>query len=127
LPSQLEEETDTGLSDLVHRLADDGRAWARAEIAFYRELALYRVGKAKAGAIAIGIGLLLALAAPIVLLVMVAQGLAMQIGPVGAGVVVAGAAALIAVLLIRFGAAKLRALGGDAEERRAIERGERRA
>jgi hypothetical protein len=69
----------------------------------------------------------LGLAAPVVLLVMLAIGLAVKIGPIGAGLVVAGAAALVALLLIRFGATRLRALGGDAEERQAIERAERRA
>lgn len=129
MSSQLDEkpDTDTGIGDLIHQLVDDGRNWARAEAAFYREVALYRVGKARAGAIAIGIGVLLALAVPVVLLVMLAIGLATKIGPVGAGFVVAGVTAVVALLLIQFGAKRLRALGGDAEERQTIERAERRA
>jgi hypothetical protein len=70
---------------------------------------------------------LLALGGLITLLVMLAVGLAYHIGPVGAGLVVAGVTAIFAFLLIRFGAGRLNVLGGDAEEKQALERGERRA
>jgi len=127
LPIRLEDPPDTSIAELVHQLVEDGRTVARAEINLYREVALYRLNRAKAGAIAIGIGALLALATFITLLVMLAEGLAVRIGPVAAGLVVAGAGAIIALFLIRFGVSRLAVLGGDKEEQRALERGEIKA
>jgi hypothetical protein len=123
LPTQLEDPADASIAELVHQLVEDGRTVARAELNLYREIALYRIGKAKSGAIALAIGALLALAAFITLFVMLAEGLAVQIGPVAAGLIVAGAGAIAAFLLIRFGASRLAVLGGDQEERQALERG----
>jgi putative superfamily III holin-X len=127
LSTQLEDPAETPIAELVHQLVEDGRSVARAELNLYREIALYRIGKAKAGAIAITVGALLALAAFITLFVMLAEGLAVLIGPVAAGLVVAGIAAIAAFLLIRFGAGRLAVLGGDMEERHALERGESKA
>jgi hypothetical protein len=127
LSTRLEDPADASIAELVHQLVEDGRSVARAEINLYREIALYRIGKAKTGAIAIAVGALLALAAFITLFVMLAEGLAVLIGPVAAGLVVAGAAALAAFLLIRFGASRMAVLGGDKEEKQALERGEGKA
>jgi hypothetical protein len=124
LPTRLEDPADTSIAELVHQLVEDGRSVARAEINLYREIALYRIGKAKAGAIALAVGALLALAAFITLFVMLAEGLAVLIGPVAAGLVVAGVAAMAAFLLIRFGVSRLAVLGGDKEEQQALARGE---
>jgi hypothetical protein len=127
LTTQLVDPADASIAELVHQLVEDGRSVARAELNLYREIALYRIGKAKSGAIAIAVGALLVLAAFMTLFVMLAEGLAVQIGPVAAGLVVAGAAAIVAFLLIRFGASRLAVLGGDPEERQAIERGANKA
>jgi hypothetical protein len=127
LPTQLEEPADTSLGELVHQLVEDGRAVAHAEINLYREIALYRAGKAKAGAAALAAGAVLAFAGLIVLLVMLAMGLAVQIGPAGAGLVVAGVTLIAAFLLLRFGASRLSVLAGDVEEKKALERGQRKA
>jgi hypothetical protein len=94
LSTRLEDPADAPIAELVHQLVEDGRSVARAELNLYREIALYRIGKAKAGAIAIAVGALLALAA---------------------------------LLLIRFGASRMAVLGGDKEERQALERGESKA
>ena len=127
MPTQLEDPAETSIADLAHQLVEDGRAVARAEINLYREIALYRANKAKTGMAAIAAGALLALAGLIALLVMLAIGLAFHVGPFGAGLLVAGIAAVLAFVLIRFGVARLDVLGGDREERQALERGERKA
>ena len=127
MPTRLEDPAESSIAELMQQLVEDGRSVARAELALYREIALYRINKAKTGAIALAAGALLALAALITLLVMLAQGLAVRIGPIAAGLVVAGIAAILAFLLIRFGVSRLAVLGGDKYERRALERGEVKA
>jgi hypothetical protein len=108
------------LGDLFGRLADDGRAFVKAEADLYKRIALRRAGKAKLGAAALLVGALLILAALIVLLVGLALALALHVGPVLGGLIVAGAAGLIGYLLIRFGVGKMAALGGDREEKDAL-------
>ena len=127
MSTRLEDPADAPIAELVHQLVEDGRSVARAELNLYREIALYRIGKAKAGAIAIAVGALLALASFITLFVMLAEGLAVLIGPISAGLVVAGIGAIASFLLIRFGASRMAVLGGDKEERQALERGEGKA
>jgi hypothetical protein len=127
LPTSLEEPVEASIADLVHQLVEDGRLVARSELNLYREIALYRINKAKTGAIALAGGALLSLAALITLLVMIAMGLAVQVGPVAAGLIVAAVAALVGYLLIRFGVNRIKVLGGDADEKRALERGEIKA
>jgi hypothetical protein len=51
-------------------------------------------------------------------------GLAILIGPVASGLVIAGLLAGGGYLLVRAGLSGLRALGGDEEERAALKRGE---
>lgn len=116
---------DSSLRELFQQLVDDGRKYVGAEVGLYKEIALYRAGKAKAGLIALLAGALLALAALIALVVGLVIGLALLIGPVAAGLVIAAIAGLAAFLLIRFGARKLTALAGDAEEKAAIGEQER--
>ena len=117
-PREGKEESSIG--DLFGRLADDGRAFVRAEAEVYKAVAARRAGKARNGAIAIAIALMLAEAAIVVLLVMSAFALALHIGPLLAGLIVAAIASLIAFLLVRYGADRMKALGGDAEERAAL-------
>ena len=70
------------------------------------------VGRARNGAIALVAAALLANAALIVLLVGLALELALHVGPALAGLIVTAAVLGIAFLLVRYGAAKLGALGG---------------
>lgn len=112
------------LGDLFGRLADDGRILIRAEADLYKKVALRRAGKAKSGMVALVAGALLLNAALIVLLVGLALALSLQVGPVLGGIIVAGGAGIAGFLLLRFGAGKMQALGGDAEERAALEAGE---
>lgn len=122
-----EDPTENSIPDLFHQLVEDGRDFASAEANLYKQIALYRFGKAKNGLIALAAGGFLAYAALIAFLVGVVIGLADLIGPVAGGIVVLAVAGGVAFLLIRYGAGKLSALGGDPEEKAALRRGGQRA
>jgi hypothetical protein len=115
---------DESIGDLFGRLIDDGKAYARAEIDLYREIAVHRAGRARSGMVLLGAGAALLLAALIALTLGVVLGLAALTGPLLAGLIVAAVLALIAFLLIRSGAAGLKALSGSEEEMAARKRGE---
>jgi hypothetical protein len=117
---------EPSIGDLFGRLADEGKAYVRAEAGVYKAIAARRVGNARSGAIALVAAFLLLNAALITLLVCLAVGLAPLVGPVLAGLIVFAAVAIVSFVLVRFGAARLKALGGDAEERAALAAGERR-
>jgi hypothetical protein len=116
--------SESSLGDLFGRLADDGRAFVKAEADLYKTIALRRADKAKYGLAALVAGALLLEAALIVLLVGLALALSLHIGPVLGGLVVAAAAGLGGYLLIRWGAARMTALSGDQEEKAALAAGE---
>jgi len=122
-----DDPADSSIGDLFHRLVEDGRDYAGAEANLYKQIALYRVGKAKNGIIALVAGGLLAYAALIAFLVSVVLGLAPLIGPVLGGFAVLLVVGAIAFFLFRYGAGKMAALGGDNEEKAALARGEQRA
>jgi uncharacterized membrane protein len=115
---------DESIGDLFGRLIDDGKAYARAEIDLYREIAVHRAGRARSGAALLGAGAALLLAALIALTLGAVLGLAALTGPLLAGLIVAAALALTGYLLIRSGAASLGALAGSEEEAAARKRGE---
>ena len=121
-PSGKEEESSLG--ELFGRLSDEARAYAAAEAKLYQAIARRRVGRARNGAIALVVAALLANAALLVLLIGLSLELALHTGPALAGLIVTAAVLLIAFLLVRFGVAKLGALGGDPEERAALRAGE---
>ena len=116
---------ESSVGELFGRVAEDARTFAKAEIGLYRAIASHRAAKARNGAIALVVALFLANAALITLIVCAALALALHIGPLLAGFAVFGAVAIIAFLLVRYGAAKLSALSGDAEEKAALAAGER--
>ena len=118
-------DRESSIGDLFGRLADDGRAFVRAEAKLYKTIAQRRADKAKAGIVALVAAALLAEAALITLLIFVAMALAVHVGSLLAGLIVTAAAALAAFLLVRFGAERVKALGGDAEERAALAAGEK--
>lgn len=122
-----DDPADSSIGDLFHQLVDDGRAFVSAEANLYKQIATYRAGKAKNGVIALVAGGLLAYAALIAFLVGLVIGLADLIGPVLGGLVVLAVSGGVAFLLIRYGVDKMSALGGDADERAALKRGEQRA
>jgi hypothetical protein len=116
---------DPSIGDLFGRLADEGKAYVRAEAEVYKAVATRRLANARSGAVALVAAFLLLNAALIALVICLALALAPRVGPVLAGLIVFAATAAIAFFLIRFGAGRLKALGGDSEERAALAAGER--
>ncbi len=127
MTAPVEDPAETSIAELFHQLVDDGGNAVRAEINLYKQIARYRFAKAGGAIAALVVGGLLLFAALIVLLVMVALALAFEIGPVGAGLVVAAAASLIGGLLLRYGIRAIAVLGGDEDERRALRKGKQKA
>jgi hypothetical protein len=111
---------ESSIGELFGRLAEDGKAYARAEVNLYRTIAMRRVGQARNGAIALVAALFLVNAALIALLVGLALQLAKWIGPALGGLVVFLVVGVIGFVLVRYGAGKLGALGGDPDERTAL-------
>lgn len=127
MDARVQHPTDSSIGDLFGQLVDDGRGLVRAEVNLYKQVALYRAGKAKTGLIAFVAGGLLAYAGLIAALVGLVMGLADLVGPVAGGLIVLAVAGIVGFLLVRYGAGKMSALSGDAEERAALAAGERAA
>jgi hypothetical protein len=111
---------ESSIGELFGRLADDGRSFVEAEIGLYKAVALRRAGLARNGAIALVSALFLVNAALVALLVGLAMQLAKWVGPALGGLIVFLLAAAIGFALVRYGAGKLTALGGDPDERAAL-------
>jgi hypothetical protein len=109
---------------LFGRLAEDGRAYAKAELELYRQIARHRVARARGGLIALIAGIVLLLSSLTALIFGLVLWLEGLIGALLAGLAVAALLVLIGYALIRFGINGLKALGGDEEERAALTRGE---
>ena len=118
---------ESSIGDLFGRLADDGRAFASAEVSLYKAIAKRRAGKAAPGAAALVGAVFLLNAALVTLTVCLALALALLIGPLLAGIAVFVLLAIISYLLMRYGMSKMQALGGDAEEKAALAAAERLA
>ena len=116
---------ETSVGDLFGRLAEDGKAFVRAEAGLYKAIARRRVSIATPGAMALVAAVFLANAALVTLVVCLALALALYIGPILAGIIVFALVCAIAGGLAYWGAGKLKALGGDEAERKALEAGER--
>lgn len=115
---------DESIGELVSRLVEDGRAYARAEIDLVKQIARHRASKAKSGAMLLGIGITLLLCSLTALVLALVLGLATLIGPFGAGMVVFLVLAIAGGLLARSGAKGLAALGGDDDEKAALAKAE---
>jgi hypothetical protein len=126
LSKRLDDPAEESIADLFHQLVDEGGKVVKAEVNLYKEIARHRAAKARNGLIALVAGGVLAFDALIVLLIMLAQGLAVQTGPVVSGLIVATLLAIPAYLLVRFGSERLGALGGDEEEQAALRAAEHR-
>lgn len=122
LPEQ--DPRDESIGDLLGRLIEDGRTYARAEIDLLKEIARHRVGLARTGAMLLAAGIVLLLSSLTALILGSVLGLASLVGPLPAGLIVALVLAGLGYGLVRFGLVRLRALSGDEEERAAIARGE---
>jgi hypothetical protein len=126
LASATQDPRDESIGELVSRLTEDGRAYARAELDLVKQIARRRAAKAKSGAVLLGAGLVLVLCSLTALVLALVLGLATLIGPFGAGMVVFLALAISGGLLARSGVKGLAALGGDEEEKAALARAEAR-
>ena len=124
----MQNPAESSIGDLFHQLVDDGRSLVGAEIGLYKQIAAYRASKARNGIIALVAGGLLAFAALIAFMV----GLMMELADLFdssalGGFVLLAVTGLIAFFLFRYGAGKMSALSGDADEKRALLEGESRA
>jgi hypothetical protein len=120
------QEGESSIGELFGRLADDAKAYARAEANLYTAVARRRIGRARNGAIALVAAALLANAALSVLLIGLSLQLALYIGPALGALAVTVLVLAGCYFLVRYGAGKLSALSGDPEERAALSVGERR-
>ena len=118
---------EESIGELLGRLADDGRAYVKAEVGVYRAIAARRAARAKSGLIALAIGAVLMITSVTALLLGLVLWLSTLIGPLLAGGAVAAVLILSGFLLIRIGVSGLRALGGDEAEREALARGDDQA
>lgn len=128
MDARVQNPTDNSIGDLFHKLVDEGKTLVGAEVNLYKQIALYRAGKAKTGVVALVAGGLLAFTALIALMVgiMMDVGDALDSFALG-GLVVLAVTGLVAFLLFRWGAGKMAALSGDQEEQKALREGESRA
>lgn len=122
-----DDPADSSIGDLFHQLIEDGRRVATAEAGLYKQIASYRVSRAKNGIVALAATLFLLNAALIAFFVGLVMGLADLVGPVASGAIVLVVTAIIGALLVRYGIGKIGALGGSPEEEAALKAGEQRA
>ena len=113
------------IGELFGRLADEGKAFARAEANLYRTIAVRRAGLAKNGAIALVAALFLVNAALVALMVGMALQIAKWTGPALGGLILFVVVGGVGYALVRYGIGKLGALAGDADERAALAAGEK--
>jgi hypothetical protein len=121
------EPREESIGELLGRLAEDGRAFVKAEIGVYKAIAARRAARARNGLIAIAVGAVLMIASIIALLLGLVLWLATLIGPLLAGVAVTAFLVLTGFVLVRVGITGLKALGGDEAEREALARGDDQA
>ncbi len=117
--------SERSIGDLFGQLADDGKAFLRAETGLYKSIARRRAGKAAGGVAALLAAFLLVNAALVTLVICLALALSDLIGPVLAGLATFLALGVVSFLLVRWGLGKVQALSGDAEEKAALAAGER--
>ncbi len=118
---------DESIGALIGRLAEDGRAYVKAELGLYKAIAARRAARARNGLIALLVGAVLLVASVTALLLGLVLWLAGLIGPLLAGIAVAALLILAGYVLVRIGISGLRALGGDDGEREALSRGDDQA
>ena len=97
------------IGELISRAIADAKGYATAQVEVVKQTALTAVDKAKIGIALIVAAALLALIGLIILIVAVFVWLAGEIGPIGAGLVVAGVLFAAAFVMIKIGTGKLSA------------------
>lgn len=90
---------EESIGQLLGRLVEDGKGFARAELGYYRALAVDKLDQAKAGLILAALALVLAVAAAIALVVGLVFALATIVGPGWATLIVVAVTLAIAALL----------------------------
>ena len=115
---------EESVGDLIGRLIEDGRTYARAEIDLLKEIARHRAERARTGLILLVAGGVLLLSSLTALILGSVLELAALTGPLVAGIIIAALLAGGGYVLVRIGLKGLRALSGDEEERQAVARGE---
>jgi hypothetical protein len=118
---------DESIGALLGRLADDGRAYVKAELGVYKAIAARRAARARNGLIALAVGAVLLISSITALLFGLVLWLSTLIGPLLAGLAVTAVLILVGFILVRVGISGLRALGGDEAEREALSRGDDQA
>ncbi|HYI39468.1 MAG TPA: phage holin family protein [Allosphingosinicella sp.] len=118
---------ERSIGELFGQLSEDARGYAAAEAKLYQAIARRRIGRARNGAVALAVAVLLANATLSVLLIGLSLELAIHVGPALGALIVTVIVLAIAYFLVRYGASKLGALGGDAEEQEALKAGEKAA
>jgi hypothetical protein len=118
---------EESIGALLGRLAEDGRAFVKAEVGVYKAIAARRLKRARTGLIALAAGVVLLVCSVTALLFGLVLWLATLIGPLLAGLAVAASFILVGFLLVRAGLSGLTALGGDEAEREALTRGDDQA
>jgi hypothetical protein len=122
--ARVQNPADSSVGDLFSQLVADGRNLVSAEVNLYKQIAAYRAGKAKTGIVALVAGGLLAFAALIAFMVGVVIDLGELVDSAAlGGLIVLLVVGVIAFLLFRFGAGKMTALSGDADEKAALRAG----
>ena len=116
---------EESVGDLIGRLIEDGRTYARAEIDLLKEIARHRAERARTGLILLVGGGVVLLSSLTALILGAVLGLAALTGPLLSGVIIAVLLAAAGYGLVRVGLKGLRALSGDEEERQAVARGEK--
>lgn len=101
-------DSDRPVGELVHELIEDGKAYARAELAVAKAIATAKANALKFPAILFGAAFLFALAAFVALVVGIANGLATLIGPLAGGIVACLLFAAVAGSLGWYGLKRLR-------------------
>ena len=103
-PSQ---PTDQPVGELIARVLEDGKAYARAEVGVVKAIAAAKANALKLPGILFGVAFLLSLAAVVALAVGVAMALATMIGPLGGGIAAFLLFAAVAGGLAWYGAKRL--------------------
>ena len=124
MDAPVQDPREESIGDLFGRLIEDGRSYARAEIDLLKQIARHRAARARTGLILLVGGGVLLFSSIIALILGLVLGLTQLIGPWLAGLAIAALLAGTGYLLIRIGLGGLKSLGGDEEERQAIQRGE---
>lgn len=107
--TRIEPTDEDGLRDLVGRLADDARGYAKAEVAVVRETMAVRARDARGGMLLVIVGISLVVAASVALVLGMLLTVAQATGPLLATLIVVGVTLIVAALLGWFGWGKVKA------------------